>query len=436
MKLLHRINLNISIALLILFACWGTIFYYLIIDEINDETDDSLEHYSEYIITQALAGEKLPEKESGTNNSYYITEITAEYAKNNPSVRYLDDNIYIQSRMEKEPARIYKTIFRNSENRYFELTVMIPSIEKEDLKKTILFWIVILYVILLLVIILINSTVLRYSLRPLYTMVNWLDKLTLKKETPPLHINSGIFEFGKLSEALLRSAYRNAKMYEQQSRFIGHASHELQTPVAIALNRLEILADEPDLTESQLSQIIKTKDSLANIAKLNKTLLLLTKIENNRFPENKEIDLNRLLKSLTDDFNEAYAHLEINFIMEEHADLKMMMNEMLASVLFSNLIKNAYIHNYPKGRVTISVMPGSITFGNTSEHGALNPEYIYQHFYKKSKNEASSGLGLSLVKSICRLYKIKIVYTFENEMHHFSIQIPDVPVVRHDGFTS
>jgi signal transduction histidine kinase len=430
MKLLHRINLNISIALLILFALWGTIFYYLIIDEINDETDDSLEHYSEYIITQALAGEKLPEKENGTNNSYYITEVNAEYANKNPSVRYLDDNIYIQSRMEEEPARIYKTIFKNSENRYFELTVMIPTIEKEDLKKTILSWIVILYVILLLVIILINSVVLHYSLRPLYTMVNWLDNFTLKKETPPLHIDSEISEFQKLSEALLRNAHRNTKMYEQQSRFIGHASHELQTPIAIALNRLEILADEPDLTESQLSQIIKTKNSLANIAKLNKTLLLLTKIENNQFPESKEIDVNRFLKSLTDDFNEAYAHFEINFVMKENAGLKIRMNEMLASVLFSNLIKNAYVHNFPRGQVMISVVSDFIKFSNTAAHGALNPEYIYQRFYKSSKNEGSTGLGLSLVKSICRLYKIKILYTFENEMHHFNIQIPDALIVQ------
>lgn len=430
MNLLHRININISIALLILFAIWGTVFYYLIIDEINDETDDSLEHYSEYIIIQALAGEKLPENENGTNNSYYLTKVTTEYAENNPTVKFLDDEVYIQARKETEPARIYKTIFKDREGQYYELTVMIPTIEKKDLKETMLSWIIILYIILLLVIILINTFVLRHSLRPLYTMVNWLDRLTLQKDTPPLHIDSGISEFRKLSEALLRSARRNAEMYEQQSRFIGHASHEFQTPIAVALNRLEILADEPDLTQSQLSQILKTKKSLENISKLNKTLLLLTKIENNQFPENKEIDVNHLLKSLADDFNEAYTHLSIHSVIEENGGLKIMMNEMLAFVLFSNLIKNAYIHNQPKGQVTISIASNTVMFSNTATNGALNPEYIYRYFYKNQKSGGSTGLGLSLVESICKLYKIEIAYLFENKMHHFKIKIPDTLILR------
>ena len=45
MNLLYRITLRISLALLVLFAIWGTVFYYIIIDEINDETDDALEDF-------------------------------------------------------------------------------------------------------------------------------------------------------------------------------------------------------------------------------------------------------------------------------------------------------------------------------------------------------------------------------------------------------
>ena len=46
MKLLYRITLRVSVTLLLLFAVWGTVFYFVIIDEINDETDDSLEDYA------------------------------------------------------------------------------------------------------------------------------------------------------------------------------------------------------------------------------------------------------------------------------------------------------------------------------------------------------------------------------------------------------
>lgn len=130
MKLLYRITWRISVALLFLSAAWGMVFYFAIINEINDETDDSLEDYSEFIIVRALSGEKLPEQNNGTNNSYYINEVPEEYAVLYPSERFIDDEVYIYSEHETEPARILKTIFRNSENRYYELTVLIPTIEK------------------------------------------------------------------------------------------------------------------------------------------------------------------------------------------------------------------------------------------------------------------------------------------------------------------
>lgn len=425
MKLLYRITLRVSIAILILFAAWSVLFYYIIIDEINDETDDSLEDYSEFIIRRALAGEDLPETDNGTNNSYYIIDVTRDYAEKTPSVRFLEETVYIHSKKETEPARIYKTIFRDRTDRYYELTVMIPTIEKKDLKETILFWIVILYVLLLLAIIVVNAVVLRRSLQPLYIMLEWLDKLSLNEKTPALDIDSDVSEFRKLSEALLRSAHRNAEAYEQQSLFIGHASHELQTPIAIALNRLEVLADEPGVTESQLLQILKTKESLESVSKLNKTLLLMTKIENNQYPESKEIDVNELVYALLSDFGEAYGYLKIEHEVREEAHLRVKMNETLALVLVNNLIKNAYIHNFKEGQVRITITSDSIRIANTAQTGALNPEYIFRRFYQGVKKDGSAGLGLSLVDSVCRYYTMRIGYAFDEEMHHFEIGIPD-----------
>lgn len=422
MKLLYRITSRISIALLVLFTVWGTAFYYIMIDEINDETDDALEGYSEYIITRALSGEKLPEKDNGTNNSYHIEEVSAEYADQNPGVQYTDEMVYIYAKKETEPARTLKTIFKDRDDRYFELSVSIPTIEKKDLKETILFWIITLYVTLLLAILLVNGWVLHRSMRPLYVLLEWLDSLVLGKEIPPLDNETNVTEFRRLNDAMLRSAQRNADMYEQQSLFIGHASHELQTPVAVCQNRLEMLMNDPALTERQLEEILKTRHTLEHIAKLNRTLLLLTKIENRQFPENKEVDINALLRELSGNFSEAYGHTDIRLTLEEKAGLKFHMNETLASVLFSNLLKNAYTHNVPNGKVEVTIAPGSVTIANTATEGALNPEYIFRRFYQGRKREHSAGLGLSLVESICRLYGVEIRYSFEQGMHRFEIK--------------
>ena len=56
MKLLHYTYRKLSLLLLLLMAAWGVLFYYAIIDEVMDETDDTLENYSEILINNALIG--------------------------------------------------------------------------------------------------------------------------------------------------------------------------------------------------------------------------------------------------------------------------------------------------------------------------------------------------------------------------------------------
>lgn len=424
MKLIYRIISRISIALLVLFTVWAALFYYIIIDEINDEADDSLEDYSEQIIMRALAGEELPSVDNGTNNSYYIRGITAEYAAVTPRVEYLDQEVYIESRKETEPARVLRTIFRDTDGRYHELTVLIPTFEKEDLKETILSWIVVLYVILLLAIIAVNTWIIYRSFKPLYALLNWLDDFTLGKDIPPLNNDTKVAEFRRLNEAMLRNAQRNNEMYKEQQSFIGNASHEIQTPIAICMNRLEILSDDPALTESQLEEIIKTRQSLDHISKLNRTLLLLTKIENRQFPESSVIDVNRLIRKLTADYSEVYSGRKIDVLIEEDTKLNIVMNDTLASILFSNLLKNAWIHSPEGAAVIINIGPRSVSISNTAVNGALDAQLIFKRFQQSSKHAGSMGLGLSLVESVCRHYGIEIRYDYIGGRHRFTVSVP------------
>ena len=68
MKLISRIALRLSLALLPLMALWGVLFYFTMVDEINDEADDALEDYSELIVKRMLAGRELPKPNNGSNN--------------------------------------------------------------------------------------------------------------------------------------------------------------------------------------------------------------------------------------------------------------------------------------------------------------------------------------------------------------------------------
>ena len=111
MKLIYYIILRITIALTLILTVWAVFFYVTMIDEVNDEVDDSLEDYSETIIIRALAGEELPSQNNGSNNQYYLKEITKEYAKSQEDTQYKDSMVYIVEKEETEPARILTTIF-------------------------------------------------------------------------------------------------------------------------------------------------------------------------------------------------------------------------------------------------------------------------------------------------------------------------------------
>ena len=421
MKLIYRIVIRISLLLILVLGVWAVFFYMAMMDEVNDEVDDSLEDYSEVIIIRALAGEELPSQNTGSNNQYYLREVTEEYADSREDITYKDSMVYIVEKGETEPARILTTIFKDDESRFYELTVSTPSIEKEDLTAAIRNWMIFLYVALLLVIIVVNVWVFQQSMRPLYVLLHWLDGYRIGSKNKPLENDTQITEFRKLNEAAIRNAERSEQLFEQQKQFIGNASHEIQTPLAICRNRLEMMMEDESLSESQLEELMKTHQTLEHITKLNKSLLLLSKIDNGQFTETVELELNELLKQYLDDYKEVYAYREIQTEVVEKGVFRVQMNESLATILITNLLKNAFVHNVDGGHIRIEITSHCFTFCNSGVEHSLDSTHIFERFYQGTKKEGSTGLGLAIVDSICRLQNIGLKYYFQNGEHCFEI---------------
>lgn len=422
MKLIYYILLRISLALTVILTGWAIFFYVAVMDEVNDEVDDALEDYSETIIIRALAGEELPSTSIASNNQYFLKEVTEDYAGHRDDIIYKDSMVYIPEKRETEPARILTTIFKDDDDRYFELTVATPSIEKDDLKEAITGWIIFLYFILLLIIIIITVWVFYQNMRPLYTLLHWLDKYRIGTKNEPLQNETNVSEFRKLNEAAIRYAERSEQMFEQQKQFIGNASHEMQTPLAICRNRLEMLMEDESLSEGQLEELIKTLQTLEHITKLNKSLLLLSKIENGQFTETAQVEVNVLLKQYLADYEEVYEYRGIETTLHEEDSFHITMNETLAVVLFTNLLKNAFVHNVEGGRIHIVITSHSVTFRNTAVKEALDTAHIFERFYQGGKKkEGSTGLGLAIVDSICKIQSLGLRYYYQAGEHCFEV---------------
>lgn len=423
MKLTYRIALRLSLFLLPLMALWAVLFYFTMVDEINDEADDALDDYSEMIIVRMLAGRELPPLNSGSNNSYSIVPVDEAYVDTHPHINYYDAEVYIPEKEETEPARILTTIFQVDNGSYYELKVATPTFEKEDLLRAILYWVVLLYILLLITTLTLTMWVFHRSMRPLYALLQWLDHYTPGQKNAPVPNDTRIREFNKLNAAAQQAVDRVENVFEQQKQFIGNASHELQTPLAVLGTRIEWLLDHASLNEAETGELLKMQRSLGHIVRLNKTLLLLTKIENGQFPESSTIDMGQLIEEQAELFKEIYAGRSLSCSVNIREDFSVKMNESLASTLTSNLLKNAFVHTETGGHIAITVGTKQLSISNDGRQ-PLDAEHIFDRFFQGEKKEGSTGLGLALVKAVCRYYGLRLEYQYIDGQHTFTVEWP------------
>lgn len=420
MKLIHHTLRNLFIPLLAVFAVWGCVFYLMILHEIDDETNDSLENYKELIIRSVVADSTLLKDHVDLMTRYYIREVPAREARLDKDEFY-DATVYIDMEMEDEPVRALRTYFMTDDRKYYELVIQTSTVEKEDMIETIVWSMAILYLSLVGCILLVIHFAFRKSFKPLYKLLSWLRGFQVGRPLAPFNISTPVEEFGILTEAVRESVRRTSELYNKQKQFVENASHELQTPLAICMNKLELLSENPDCTEQQFKEIATLHHALNSIIRLNKSLLLLSRIENKQFPDTRDICLNHLAKDILEDFCEMYEHKAIHLIFEDKEPLIYTLNESLASTLIANLIKNAFVHNYEEGTVSLSIDRHTFTIANTAHAGRLDTQSLFNRFSRQTEHKESTGLGLAIVKSIADLYDIRIAYLYENRMHRFRL---------------
>ena len=418
MKLIYRVTIRLSIALLPILLLWATVFYYSMVNEINDETDDSLEDYAEMLIRRTLTNGELPEHNNGSNNTYSVELLPHDYSGEH-FMRFEDEDVYIPDKYETEPARTLTMTFADTHGQMYLLTVSTPTFEREDLLMAVFWHLATLYVILTLSILAVTALIFNYSMRPLYRLLKWLDSYNLGNGVDDLPMCTHIQEFKKLTESARSTIERAEKYFERQKQFIGNASHELQTPLAILGTRIEWMIDNTQLTEEQFTELSKMRQSLHRMNRLNRTLLLLSKIENNQFPEKSEIDLVEIINNEIGIYNEIYGDsIKCNTCLPERFIVKM--NESLATTMITNLIKNAFLHASEEGVVEISIKKGVLVIANNGSE-ALDGSRLFDRFYTSGK-KGSTGLGLALVKSIADSYGFKVEYTFNEKKHCFAVR--------------
>ena len=421
MKLLSYTYRKLALLLFLLMAVWGVLFYYAIIDEVVDETDDTLENYGEILMESALHDPSILETEGSLMSFYKFTPISEEEGRHYRQVFY-DATVYIELVDEDEPVRVMCTAFRMPDGQYYELKLMISILERDDMVEAMLWYLGALFLLFLICTSIGIQLVLKGVFRPLHRLLDWLHCIQPGKEVPPLDNPTKIREFRQLSDAALDMGNRSYKAYEEQKQFIENASHELQTPLAIVRGKVELLAESEGMTEQQMEQLDEIYATLGRAVKLNRSLLLPSRIENGQYTEMEDVSVDEILDELLPDLMDIYEHKQVRLIRKrEEQPFIIRCNHSLAQILVSNLVKNSLLHNREGGELQVLTTPTSLVIKNTGDV-PLDGEKLFRRFYHGMDGKKdSTGLGLAIARSIALSSSLKLTYEWQDGMHTFRL---------------
>jgi signal transduction histidine kinase len=243
----------------------------------------------------------------------------------------------------------------------------------------------------------------------------------------PLELGeSDVEEFIELNRVLERMTMRLSSDYRELREYTDHTTHELQTPLAVIKTKIELLMQSSNLGSDEMQLLQSINTSTNHLSRLNSTLALITRIENQQYTQKVEINLSELLDKHLEMFQEL---VELHDISVERRysgkERFITMDSGLADILVTNLLKNAIVHNVEGGKILVAVTEGALCISNDGTALSFNEQDLFKRFVRDTKRTGNFGLGLSLVKKICDYYGFRINYAYEDQQHLFRIVFPN-----------
>src|SRR5690606_14317545 len=118
----------------------------------------------------------------------------------------------------------------------------------------------------------VNNLVLKKVWRPFYHLLDQLKDFNLGSAPLFTPSNTNVDEFKALNASVLAMLKRNLDIFSSQKQFIENAAHELQTPLAISINKLELLAENESLSQEDQNMISNIIQTMSRLTRLNKSL--------------------------------------------------------------------------------------------------------------------------------------------------------------------
>ena len=417
-NLLHKTQRTYVYFLILLFVIVAPLFYVIANKLYLDEVDETLMLYKSEFLRNSIS--KLKEKEIVVLNNFSNNIQIQKYTglKNDTLFNKSYFN-YVEK--EDEPYRELNSHI-SIEGKPYTLSVKTNLLESEDFIMAIVVLFASILILLFIGLLLINKYLSVRLWKPFYQTLRQIENFEIDKHLKPHFVNTDIEEFKRLNNSLDRLIERNIIIYNNQREFVENAAHELQTPIAIFKAKIDSLIQRTDITQGQSEILSSLSETTSRLSRLNKNLLLLSKIEKQSFAETETISLKEIIEIQLEFFVEQAKRSSIEIKTNFQNDITLNSNKGLVEIMLSNLLLNSIRHNKQNGIIAITLSEKEISISNTGKEEALTPDKIFSRFSKSGSSENGNGLGLAIVKKIADLNNWSISYSYSEKQHFIKVK--------------
>jgi signal transduction histidine kinase len=418
MKLVTRTSLFYLLPGIPILMLAGFICYEIANEEIEENNDWLLYNIGKQVEKYIVKSDTLTLRAFRASNQAEITEVKIT---DNNVIKFSDTLVYDKLEDEYNKNRLL-TQYIKANGKNFRIRIYRATMESEQLIQGIFIAFLTILGMLIIVYFILNYYASKILWKPFYKVLENLSSFHASDGRVPAFIKSKIGEFEDLNTSLFAMMQTMIVDFDRQKKFTEAVSHEIQTPLAIIKSKIEVLIQSPEINAKIAPLIIVIDDACSKLIRINRSLILLTRIENKQFKSDDTISFIKKIKGALQLFEDPIANAQLSLTTDFQEDFIVIANMDLCMILVNNLLQNAIRHNYKAGKIKICVSNDRFSISNSGQKNALDQDKLFKRFNKDDEIKDSIGLGLSISKEIAETSNLVLEYVYEENNHTFIVR--------------